>query len=340
MAYKDFYSDYKAGKLGNILCFYGDEDYLVDWATELIVNDNLDEASKGLDLQHIDGETCTVSDITSAARAYSMFSERRVVVVRNYKPTYRKVGTKIDEEEILTLVGSDNDSSILIFTIDEPKSKEINAFGKKLIKACCSYEFAKLDKPELRAFIRKRVNAAGNLLGQREMEHMIDLSGYYNKDSGYFLKHILADLDRINNACVGDTITSELIEELMIGEEDKFVFNLIDSLMAGDKRRAMSLSAEIAKDENSIMQVIGLLTKQFEIMYDALELSGEGMSIPQIAKATKVNEYRMKKAYQSARRFSKSRLKELLIGLYNIDKDIKSGAMDKELAFELFVVGV
>lgn len=340
MAYKDFYNDYKAGKLGNTLFFYGEEDYLMDWASDLLINDNVDEMSRSLDLQIIDGENCTVSDITTAARAYSMFSERRVVIVRNYRPAYKKVGTRSDEEELLTLIGSDNDSSILIFTVDADKSGDINAFGKKLIKACNGYEFARLDRAELKGFIKKRVREAGNILGQREMDYMIDLSGYYNKNSEYYLKNIMADLDRINNACAGDQITIKLIEELMIGESDRFVFNLIDSMMAGNKRQSMSLATEIAKDESEVMKVIGLLIKQFEIMYDAIELTNEGMSIPQIAKVTKVNEFRLKKAYQAARQFSKARLKELLIGLYNIDKDIKSGNMGWELAFELFVVGV
>lgn len=340
MAYKDFYNDYKAGKLSNTLFFHGEEDYLMDWATDLLVNDNVDEMSRSLDLQIIDGENCAVSDITSAARAYSMFSERRVVVVRNYRPAFKKVGTKQDEDELLTLIGSDNDSSILIFTVDAEHSGDINAFGKKLIKACGGYDFARLEKAELKGFIKKKVREAGNILGQREMDYLIDLSGYYNKNSEYYLKNIMADLDRINNAAAGDQITNALIEELMVGEADRFVFNLIDSMMAGDKRASMTLATEIAKDDDAIMQVIGLLTKQFEIMYDAIELSNEGMSIPQIAKATKINEFRLKKAYQSARHFSKSRLKELLIKLYNIDKDIKSGNLDKELAFELFVVGV
>ncbi len=340
MAYKDFYNDYRNGMLGNFLFFYGEEDYLMDWACDLIINDYVDEASRSIDLQIIDGESCGVSDITSAARAYSMFSKKRVVIVRNYRPTYKKVGSKADEDELLTLAKSSNDSCILVFTVDATRSKDINAFGKKLIKACKGYDFARLDRAELRGFINKRVHEAGNMLGRREMEYLIDLSGYYNKGSEYYIKNIMADLDRINNACEGDQITNALIEELMIGEEDRFVFNLIDSLMAGDRKRSMILATEIARDDDAILSVIGLLTKQFEIMYDSIELTGEGMSLPQIAKATKVNEYRLKKAYQSARHFSKARLKELLIGLYNIDKDIKSGNIDKELAFELFVVGV
>ena len=86
------------------------------------------------------------------------------------------------------------------------------------------------------------------------------------------------------------------------------------------------------------MQVTSLLTKQFEIMYDALELSSRGMSISQMAKATGVNEFRFKKAYQAANAYSLSRIKKILVDLYNIDRDIKRGDIDKNVALELLVM--
>ncbi len=339
MGYKDFYDNFNKGKLGSCLFFFGEESYLVDWAIDLILDKNVDEGMRSLDYQILEGEICSASDITSAARAYSMFSERRVVVVRDYKPAFKKLTNAADEAALLELAASSNDSSILIF-VAPVGPKELNAYGKKLQKACDSYEFARIDRAQLKGFISKKVREAGNLLGQREMDYLMDLSGYFNRDRAYYLKDIMADLDRINNACADGRITMALIEELMIGEDDRYVFNLVDAITNGDKKRAMELSSTILAESDDYMSLIGLLTKQFEIMYDALELSQEGASIPQMAKATGINEFRFKKAYQSARHFSKDRLKDLLIKLYNIDRDIKNGNMEGGLAFQLFILGV
>ena len=73
-------------------------------------------------------------------------------------------------------------------------------------------------------------------------------------------------------------------------------------------------------------------------MYDALELSSQGMSIAQMAKKCGINEFRFKKAYQAAGSYSKSRIKKILADLYNIDRDIKRGDIDKDTALELFVL--
>ena len=57
-----------------------------------------------------------------------------------------------------------------------------------------------------------------------------------------------------------------------------------------------------------------------------------------MAKKTGINEFRFKKAWQAAGAYSPARLKRLLIDLYNIDRDIKRGDIDKDVALELFVL--
>ena len=86
------------------------------------------------------------------------------------------------------------------------------------------------------------------------------------------------------------------------------------------------------------MQVLALLTKQFEIMYDSLELSDRGYSISAMAKKTGVNEFRFKRAYSAAGRYSRRRIKKILTDLYNTDRDIKRGNIDKDTALELLAV--
>ena len=163
------------------------------------------------------------------------------------------------------------------------------------------------------------------------------MSGYFLKESNYRLVDLNRDLFKITNACEGDQINHQLIENILVGQEDKYVFNLIDSIMAGDKIRAMNLAETIILEDDGAMQVLALLAKQLEIMYDALELSKEGYSIREMAQKTGVNEFRFKKAYSAARSFRKDKLSKLLIDIYNINRDIKSGNIDKDIAFELLV---
>ncbi len=337
MAYRDFANDRQKGVLKDVLMFYGAEDYLMNWAVDMIISDNVEEENRDLDVRYMDGDSVSAYDIMAEARAYSMFSPKRVVIVRNYLPLYRKT-EDAGAEELLEFAGGRLDSAAVVFCVESRFSGDIGSFGKKMIKACGSYEFARLEKADLKAFITKRVHAASKMIARRELEHMIDVTGYYNRGSSYDLSQLDRDIKKITGACAGDDITAQLIEDILIGDSDRFAFNLVDALTAGNRDRALSIAEAIIRDDDGAMGALALLTRQFEIMYDALELSEEGLSIPAMAKKTGINEYRFRKACSAAGRYSRRRIKKILTDLYNADRDIKRGDMDKDTALELTAV--
>ncbi len=63
-------------------------------------------------------------------------------------------------------------------------------------------------------------------------------------------------------------------------------------------------------------------------------------TISAMAKEIGVNEYRFKKAWQAAKGVSRERIKRILIHLYNTDRDIKTGRIERNTAIELFAATV
>ncbi len=337
MAYKDFVNDKNKGLLKDVLLFYGAEDFLMNWAVDSMVNEYVDESARDIDLVHLEGDQVTAADIMAQARAYSMFSERRVIVVRNYLPLYRKASDP-DADALLDFASGPQDSSVVMFVVESRYSSDLTSYGKKLAKACGAYEFARLERADLKAFITKRVHNGGRMIARRELEHMIDVTGYYNKDSRYDLAQLEKDIDKIVRACSSDSVSAQLIEEILIGDSDRFVFGLVDALVSGDRGKALEIAEAIIKEEDGSMAVLALLTKQFEIMYDAVELNEMGYSISRMAKKTGVNEFRFKRAFNAAGRYSKRRIGKILTELYNTDRDIKRGNIDKDVALELIAI--
>ena len=337
MAYKDFVNDKNKGLLKDVLLFYGAEDFLMSWAVDSIVNEYVDESARDIDLVHLEGDQVTAADIMAQARAYSMFSERRVIVVRNYLPLYRK-SSDPDADALLEFASMPQDSAVVMFVVESRFSPDLTSYGKKLAKACGAYEFARLERADLKAFITKRVHNGGRMIARRELEHMIDVTGYYNKDSRYDLAQLEKDIDKIVRACSSDSVSAQLIEEILIGDSDRFVFGLVDALVSGDRGKALEIAEAIIRDEDGSMAVLALLTKQFEIMYDAVELNEMGYSISRMAKKTGVNEFRFKRAFNAAGRYSKRRIGKILTELYNTDRDIKRGSIDKDVALELIAI--
>ena len=223
------------------------------------------------------------------------------------------------------------------------KKDKLTAFASKVSGLCSTYNFERLNPAELKSFVNKRIRSAGKLIGARDMDYLVDISGYLNNDSEYDLYRMESDLTKLVNASDEDAISKKLIEEIMIGDKDRFVFNFIDYLLAGKKSMAMQLlintisAGENSKGKGNVFSLASTLIGQFEIMYDSLELDDEGMPIKIMAKSLGVNEYRLKKAYAAARKVGKSKIKKALIELYDTDRLLKTGEMDKNTSLELFV---
>ncbi len=71
-----------------------------------------------------------------------------------------------------------------------------------------------------------------------------------------------------------------------------------------------------------------------------LEFRKKGMSVIEIQNKLKIHEFRLKKALQTCERFNVRGLKDVLIKLYEIDRNIKNGILDGEIALELIIAGI
>lgn len=222
--------------------------------------------------------------------------------------------------------------------------KKTTAFIRKLLNAASSYDMDTLSRPDLVSFIGKRVKAAGKTMTSRQLNRLIDETGYFNKDSEYRLDDLANDLNKILTSGDGDNLEDDQIEDLVAGDEEKYVFDLMDALLSRDRKRAMTMTMQklstTQKLDSEAFPLIGLLTSQLEMMYDALTMEENGISMQAMIQELGVKPYRFQKAYKMARRYSMDRLKELLILLYNCDRDVKNGNLSAELGLETFLLHV
>ena len=302
MSFKEFSKDIKSGVIGSNIFLYGEEGFLTDWAVKGIVESNSSEVDRKYVVTDLDGETVTAQEIVETANTMTMFASTRVLTVKNYQPLIKKSAVT-ETAPILEYLSNPNPSTILLFYLEplvSPGKKEkLNAFASKVSGLCSTYNFERLNPAELKSFVNKRIRSAGKLIGARDMDYLVDISGYLNNDSEYDLYRMESDLTKLVNASDEDTVSKQLIEEIMVGDKDRFVFNFIDYLLAGKKNMAMQLlintisAGENSKGKGNVFSLASTLIGQFEIMYDSLELDDEGMPIKTMAKSLGVNEYRL-----------------------------------------------
>lgn len=155
-AYKKFGADLKSDDFGPVLFLYGIEQYLVEWAALSLVKKYVNPAALSFDFVKTDDENTPVDEIIASCETFPMFSEKRVVWVRNHsllKSINPKGFSTADKEALLGYAENPSEQTILILSTDADGEK--NDFFKELKKKSQSYDFAALDYAQLAAFAEK-----------------------------------------------------------------------------------------------------------------------------------------------------------------------------------------
>ena len=340
LGFRDFNKLVNKKELNKVLLLMGEESFLIDWAVKSIVEKYISKDYKALDLTKLDGDATNVDEIIMNADTFSMFSDKRVVLIRNYGPLYQKIVkgfNESEEEKLLNYLSKFDSNTILVFYLDGEKQQELTGIGKKVKIIAQCFEFSRLDYKELKGFIKKRFDSNRLEYEDKLIDYVINVSGYMNKESNYRLIDLKGDLEKIAVLTENRILTEKEINLAVLGSEDTYIFNLIDAMCNRDIKRAMNIAINKLNNNESSFQIIGLVITQFEIMYDIKSMEKNDMTPYQIEKELKINKFRFDKAYRSTRYFKLPELKKALIDVYNIDKMIKTGQIREDLVLPVFI---
>lgn len=340
--YREFLNDLKTGNIPAVVLLYGKEQFLVDWAVKALREKYVNKATEVMDYQVLDQEA-DANTVLSSLATVSMLSERRVVVVRDFPPLMSAKPKGFTQDEIDDLTEYAENASmgtLAVFSAEEIDGR--GRFVKAVKKYGCAYEFDSLTGPELESFAAKRFHAAGLKIGRSEMSFLIRETGYDNRESEYSLYRFDNDIKKIIACCDKGYVTQDAIAETVIGDNDMFIFDLLDGISGNDKKKAFEiLDNRLSKDQYEAMSVTGAICSQIEIMLEVKEYNSRlGSNSMDISRRTGLNEYRVRKALGYANRYSEEKLRSMLKGIYDVNKNIVTGLMEPRLALEMFIAEI
>ena len=340
-SFKVFAEDLKKEQIGSVLLLYGTEQYLVRWAVDTLVKKYVNPAAAALDYVLLDSEAVTADQIIEACETFSMFSEKRIVWVRDFRLLAAdsvKGWSKEDIHRLTSYIQTSNDGTILIFSAEEIKaSAALTASLKK--KARC-YDFDRIDKAELASFARKRFRAAGVEIGSGTLGYLIETTGYFNRESDYRLFHFENDIRKIIAHSDGVRITETDVAGVVDGDADTFVFDMLDGISGNQKDKAFRILYNILHSGRDPFSLIGAVVSQFEMMLSVKQMREDGLDLSAMQKKLGGSEYRIRKMIPYTNKYSVAKLKQILSSAYETDRNIKTGLLEGQLALEMFIAGI
>lgn len=240
------------------------------------------------------------NDIAGALESVSLFVSTKMVVVTDIS------GNKETVEKISELLKKVDDSTN--FVIVESSVDKRSSYYKTLNKLDNFREFSELNEAQLSAWIQDYVTVAGGSISRSDANYLIERVG----SNQTLIERELAKLLQFD-----PNITRKSIEELTDQTPSSTVFNLVDTVFAGNTDRALQLYDEQRAQRVEPQAIYGMLVWQMHIV-TICAAAGDKTS-DEIARETGLNAYVVGKAQAIARRMGGAKVQQFLKLLRDIE---------------------
>lgn len=277
--------------------------------------DKLKENIIETNINRYDLEESSLVSVLEDLNTYSLFGDKKLVIVKNYDFTK-------DVDKLTKYLENQNDN-ILIFTNNKKPTlkKDVQTIFNKNVK---TIDFSKSDtldyiKEELKDYKISNMNA-------------ILLKDYCNDNYSKIQKEI----EKLKLYKEDDKeITDKDIKTVVKKSFDGNIFDLTNAVLLNDKDKIFKCFYEQIDNNVDELSIISILYNNFRLIYK-IKLLLQTNSDEEIISILKLHPYRYKKLKELTYNYSEERLLKLIKKLSNIDINIKSGKIDKKLALELF----
>jgi len=292
------------------------------------------EEEQAMNFASYDLETVPLAVGLDDAMAAPFFGERRVVCLDN--PTFltgetKKSKVEHDIDSLETYLKAPMPSTVLVFFAPYAKLDGRKKVVKQLKKVATSIELGDFSERDVRQFFAGQLKQDGysmepavlNQLVQRTDADLTLMMNEKDKLELFTLPEHAIQLDAVTGL-VRQTLTQN-------------VFDLVNRVLAKNTAAAVTLYRDLLQAKEEPLRINAILQGQFRLLIQTKVLAKQGYSQGKLASTLKVHPYRVKLALQTQRRFQLVDLNRAYLGLYKVERQMKSSTLDPELLFSLFM---
>lgn len=316
-------------EMANIEVYISNDTFLLEQkANEIIKSKAIDE----FNINKYNFLDCDPLEIINEARTISLLGDEKMVIVSNpefLKATYSN--EKVINEFISYFEASNPDCLLIIlvdFTLDYhlPINTSLKANANINV-------LEELTGEKLLAWMKEKVNKEGYQININAANEIIERC-----DGDILCIH--NELDKLMMYHAADkNIAYESVLLLVSRNLDDNIYNLLNAFVSNDKRKVLSIYNDfMAMNEDEMRILNAFQGKIEEILYTKI-LMGQGLKKDEIAAYFRVKSGRAYYMMENAKTISTYDLKNLIQRITDLDFQIKSGAIDKKLGLQLFILG-
>jgi len=302
-----------------------------------------DPSMADLNTIQLNGESLNFEALQADALTMPFLTDRRLVIVENARSLLAKAGKDVSEK-YLDLFATLPVSSALVLVVDDQVSKRrgernwenhksyawvtkwIEENGKKGIIIDC---LLPVDE-DMPAWIMRKAKELGGAFRPDAAHLLVSYIGNNTLQAAHEIEKLITYVG------AAGVVEPDHVTLLTAHEQEGNIFALTDALGERNAVRAMQ-EFQLLTEKSDVMELSGMIHRQFRLLIQAREIIDEGGSVQQIEKELKMLNFIARKLYTQAQRFNLRQLLEIYSRLLDIDEGIKTGGMPGQTAYELLI---
>ena len=329
----------------HLLC--GEEMYLIRAYRHALMG-KLSAGEEDMNLLTMFAEDADLEEMAEFGMLSPFMAERRLIVVVDSGWFAQGGGTdsvKSGHDRLIELMGNLPGTTSIVFaerSINKKNARYAFFSGKMKSesetlssKDILVTEFKKLSGNDLIAWIAGYAGRFDTKITKRAA-HMLP------ERLGNDLFVLSRELDKLVGYCGSrKQIREEDIEAITGGVVSTKVYEMVDAVSAGDSDRALQLYQNLVYNKESIDEIMVRLGRQFDTLYRLKGFEGSGIPIDEISQRVGMPDairWKASSFMRIARRFEYEKLEKLVNYWAELDEQVKTIGLNRQVATELFLI--
>ena len=315
----------KAGNIGNLYLFFGEETFVKDMYLEKLKSFVPDGGFGDFNYIYLDGKDAESEKVDDALNSFPMMAEKKLVVIKN-SGIFKK-STEEVKEFWLERLSDIPDYVMLIF--DEQEIDKRNALYKAVIKSGLAVEFSYMKDYEVAGWVTREAQKAGKKMSKDAADYLVAMC-----DPG--ISNVKNELMKLIDFSDNEIYITDM-DKVVSKPLSVAVFDITDALMEKNGDKVMSTVLRMQDNNETAFNILYLLHSAFEKMLYSKLLLAEGFSYDMISKRLGLANFISKKYIAGAKNFSAKFLQDRISKVSEIDLSIKQGEIDEWTALLQYV---
>ena len=286
----------------------------------------------GFNVVKLDGEDLNFDQFKQEVLTVPFLGEKKFIVVINV--TKNRTINKELLDFLKTREKELENSLMFVETYFSKKEEPANALYKYLKTQKYSWEINTLAGYKIEKWLTQYFQQRNSVATPKAVSELVALVG---ND----LSQLTREADKLIAYKRQEQIQPEDVKLLVSAKFEDNIFDLTDAIALKNKKLALKLISNQLKSGSAPLQILAMISRQFKVILKVKSKLEEISGYPnqaQIASEIGEHPFVIKKAIDQSRGFSLDELIKINSKLLNIEAQLKSGAKNPELLFDLLML--